>query len=1290
MMIITSAIVILLILPIFHGKIYLFSTEDSSFADFYDCLNLRNVFYCRRPIEPIALKRDQSPWECHNNGTRYSFTDLKNMNISISTILHKWLSSIEKVDEYARYLRTGSIENNAYLCACYKQESFGKHCEYFLPYGSTFEKTVDWKLLTETKYPWQVQIHGQIICYSTLLCNHSLLCLDWRDICDGTQQCMLGYDEENCDILEFNECEVDEYRCTNGMCIPGDYFVDGDYDCMDWSDEKPIFDDKNCVGTEVSVNCDDRMCPPNLWSCGDGQCITDRLAFQSAAQDKAECLSRRDQFYLCETNYGIQLWTMPNGRCSLGTDAFDDPTFNNGSLECIYLIKCSFSGGAEKKCPCKNMGCSKLLEEKCPSGLIQYPLGAIISPFVFHFYNFTHTRNEKIWDSIVLNGTIKCRNYFVTREITLSYSSKLHSRIFENIFCNHTSDILAFTSDYDKFCYNKSQTFNNHSYNFIDVCSTSRECISAYRIRDGTYDCMDRQDEEILNLNTCSKNQHHRFRCSNEEPTCLTVTALGDQHSHCKNQYDELWMGSSRLLSKMNCNIQQKEHCRDIRQYIEQSWSSNRDSMLLLSSPRIQFRAYCDTFWNFGSKLDENATLCQRWWICPKDQWRCRTGQCINITWLLDGEWDCPDASDEQAVFLNISSHNFQVMNCTDIEKKFKTKYSMQPFSTICNTTVEFPCFRNDVLYPLSNITYIRPCIPLENIGNGHPDCLGGIDERNRLEQSNGITVLGYNFKCLSTGSYVSHSSTCDYRCSNILDDEIRCYGMQRSEKCKGVRDFMCLNETCVNGGHCNSAYECEFGEDEYMCDLENFSRQALARAYREKKELSLRNVGLKLQLSDFPIEINRTRFQPEATNASSFIDSSSSNSTIAYICNRGIGVYLYNGSIACFCPPQYYGDRCEFHSDRLNVFFDLNVSRSIYADNNDQDMVLKLLVVFLFKNQTLDIRPFHFRLATEMVTNSKRITHFVYSRSAEFINRRRLQYLDRSQIIKEHPYSLQIEAYEFKMNNETPVLVAVWQYPIYFDYLPNFRFTKEIRLEKPDTNDRNPCSRYPCNHNQICQQIVNNRARYVCLCKSNYTGTDCLELNQRCAEGYCSPASFCRPMYRSLATGNDAPFCLCPSDYYGQRCELSHDICTSTLCKNGGTCYTGSRPDRHVCVCTEKYRGIYCELPKPEVTMFINGTVPHVGAVIQFFIINFVSLNLILVHQRAYHSMPNFTEYRHDSTTVPEIVLLKLYANENSEPDTYLISLHIGFMVVNGTTYIGEHNRLVHVNTLLTPNERK
>ena len=55
--------------------------------------------------------------------------------------------------------------------------------------------------------------------------------------------------------LEFNECEDDEYRCANGMCIPDEYWLDGDYDCMDWTDDKSYYFFKNIINYESIQNC---------------------------------------------------------------------------------------------------------------------------------------------------------------------------------------------------------------------------------------------------------------------------------------------------------------------------------------------------------------------------------------------------------------------------------------------------------------------------------------------------------------------------------------------------------------------------------------------------------------------------------------------------------------------------------------------------------------------------------------------------------------------------------------------------------------------------------------------------------------------------------------------------------------------------------------------------------------------------------------------------------------------------------------------------------------------------
>ena len=250
-----------LLFPSVETLVYLFSTADSPSTQFYDCINQEGLFYCRRPMQQIVLNR--SDIRCHHRGTRYSFARIRSLQIDINTILHQWKSSIEKIEQYSRFLSSSGSDADDYLCNCSEPHVFGKHCEYLLPRNITFDQTLKSTRALQRFNPRYEQVHGGIVCYRVLECNSGLLCLDWREICNGTQQCMSGLDEDNCDQLEFADCEREEYRCMNGMCIPEEYFLDGDFDCLDWSDEIQYYDDTSCPIDSVSIQCDDRLCPPN-------------------------------------------------------------------------------------------------------------------------------------------------------------------------------------------------------------------------------------------------------------------------------------------------------------------------------------------------------------------------------------------------------------------------------------------------------------------------------------------------------------------------------------------------------------------------------------------------------------------------------------------------------------------------------------------------------------------------------------------------------------------------------------------------------------------------------------------------------------------------------------------------------------------------------------------------------------------------------------------------------------------------------------------------------------------
>ena len=128
---------------IVKSEIYLHNTNDGLKVEFYDCVILQSsLVYCRRPREAIDVFRNNDNQSCHDNGgKRHRFSDLWSKNISVSTIRHQWKSIIlEQVEEYSRYL-TDSSESDGDLCECLRSSSFGKNCEYRLPYGETFDKT---------------------------------------------------------------------------------------------------------------------------------------------------------------------------------------------------------------------------------------------------------------------------------------------------------------------------------------------------------------------------------------------------------------------------------------------------------------------------------------------------------------------------------------------------------------------------------------------------------------------------------------------------------------------------------------------------------------------------------------------------------------------------------------------------------------------------------------------------------------------------------------------------------------------------------------------------------------------------------------------------------------------------------------------------------------------------------------------------------------------------------------------------------------------------------------------
>ena len=842
----------------------------------------------------------------------------------------------------------------------------------------------------------------------------------------------------------------------------------GDYDCMDWSDEMYYEDGDSCYFKPNSLECDENVCRPNMYSCGDGQCVQwqTRLAFQRLLPADDDCFTKRNLNYMCEASRRRSAWTLESGLCCPDR-GYDDPrylpwnTSNSSQLtedeKCQYLFRCVLSDGFEHDCPCNRLNCTQMMMTVCLSTdhLVLYPPKGLINENVFFFYDYSQSmENPTI---VALGQSLKCRGYHFTteRHFTTRFSSKavLYPRMnyllctIEKVQGIHKDFLSPF--QYDKFCWNQSLKFNGRPYAVHpDACSFARDCISQYRIHDGYDDCLREEDEDVVfqnNYYTGNVGQH-RFQCFNDQHKCLTLHWLGTGTSQCSNKYDEMWYGLGDALEKnTKCYKSHTTDCSRLKEYIGRSSTKNssNDSSLdnsqqQTSSNQISFRSYCDSFWDLNEHIDELTSSCQ-YWICQQHQYQCQTGQCIELDWVCDGEWDCEDASDEEALVLiqTWSIHNAHLSGLNYQIEKCRKRYSQSPFSKICNTSFEFGCYLTGVSNPLE-IQSNRPCINLTQIGDGVENCYNAYDEKNTFVVNSKIMGMwGFNFRCENYTKQYQHVCNSDTRthCTKILCSNHR----DKDGSYSGIRDVICLEDNqCKKYARCDGTPDCLHGEDEYWCASSSLRNQLLYRI--DKYQISIPNNA---QVSRFPVapiillndrQVRGILINPETTNRDQTVYS--------YQCNRGVSILEMNET-KCLCPPAYYGRWCEFFSDRISII--VNVDQKTLPKTL-ANITLKVKTTFLFNNLTIDSHEFNVIPAIENLQNLKHKFYLLYSRSNYMLSHKRWRYFNQTDVNNHHPYSVHFDVFSFKTNTNIKE-IGSWYYEIYFDYVPAFRLAVVLRF---------------------------------------------------------------------------------------------------------------------------------------------------------------------------------------------------------------------------------------------------
>lgn len=324
----------------------------------------------------------------------------------------------------------------------------------------------------------------------------------------GLQQCADGTDEDDCQHLLLNECDPEyEYRCKNGMCIDQEYFLDGEYDCQDLTDEQNGLFSQTIFPCFMNVEtiCDEILSDSRgYFSCGDGYFIEDSSRFRKKVnQDLIPgCRSFRDLQWRCEIDNNRRMWTNPlNGHCLDYVDETNDIVEEN--IDCIFIIKCAIAlPGQHYRCPCFGNDCKRFFNRYCIGSekrLVAYPDGRVFSCFVQSYYDIgRHDFNKNVWpDYFLANRNIKCaasvpffanssllENWFQDEKTLLYYVSRYHILPLEILFCNmHASATLSTLP--------KETCWNDTYPDRARLCSNEFPylCLSKYHILDGFIDC---------------------------------------------------------------------------------------------------------------------------------------------------------------------------------------------------------------------------------------------------------------------------------------------------------------------------------------------------------------------------------------------------------------------------------------------------------------------------------------------------------------------------------------------------------------------------------------------------------------------------------------------------------------------------------------------------------------------------------------------------------------------------------------------------------------------------------
>ncbi|CAF4583556.1 unnamed protein product [Rotaria sp. Silwood1] len=563
------------------------------------------------------------------------------------------------------------------------------------------------------------------------------------------------------------------------------------------------------------------------------------------------------------------------------------------------------------------------------------------------------------------------------------------------------------------------------------------------------------------------------------------------------------------------------------------------------------------------------------------DETDCQDCHCNTIYTRCNGIRNCPNGEDEE--------------NCT---------------RSICPSRF-IPC--------VSPYNFTLTCLPVNQVSDGFIDCLGASDELQYCRKVNAYTAI-YQFHCLNSTKCVKSSELCNSVQDCPLGDD--------EEFCKN-RSQLCTRYKLPNRSHVQDV----------LCRI--FDTKRITFTLQGSQIYPHNHMKMISSHPTWPVK----RYDHNA-NRNNMI---SKYFTWLVRCKRGIPVYLWsklkNYSYRCFCPHNYYGDRCQYQNQRVSFTLTLATSgiNGIYSvvitlvddDDNQQEINSYDQVTYVPGMNCRKPINSYLIYSTRPKNNSKN-------------------------------YSIRVDAFD----KASLAYLASWHLNIPFLFLPVNRLAAMITIPSYRPLSLNNCA-FSC-YNGVCTKYI-NKEKFFCKCYSGWSGIQC-HLPAYCSD--CSSDSIC---VGSIANRS---ICVCPLNKFGPRCFLKY-LCPNNYCKNNGQCVVLDQrmtEESFFCFCSEQFYGPQCEHPKGELRIFFhNMVVPSYLFVIMFLRTGSESpipLSTILL---------KLTMFQDQIILYPDywfqIVFVKIDNN-------YYLAVLQEFQVSNISTSIGPDRRCLSIDELLNSSQ--